>query len=98
MASITAILDQYKIDSTFHGDTVGHTTGVVHGRKVPLKTSWKRMAILGVGVFGVVWQEKEQGNEELRAVKVIPRRELNIREVHALVEVQDVRSRLPHEY
>lgn len=91
MALPTAILDLYKVDATFHGDTVVHTTGVVSGpRTVALQTTWKRMRILGFGAFGVVWQEKEERSEELRAVKVILRLQLNIREVHALVEVRDV--------
>lgn len=91
MASLTATLNLYKVDSTFEGDTVVHTTGIVCGpRIVALKTTWKRMEILGAGAFGVVWCEQEEDGGGLRAVKVIPRKELNIREVHALVEVQDV--------
>lgn len=95
MASMTAKLDLYKLDATFHGDTVVHTTGVVRGPRIAaLETTWKRMGIIGAGGFGVVWREKEEQSGQLRAVKVIPRMGLNIREVKALVEVQDVRTLL----
>lgn len=90
MASITAKLDLYKVDAVFHGDTVVHTSG---GQPItPLESTWKRMGIVGAGGFGVVWRETAEDSKQLRAVKVIPRKEVNIREVKALVEVQDVRT------
>lgn len=93
MASRTAILDRYKLDSLFDGDTVVHTT---FESVVEVKTSWKRERKLGSGAFGVVWREKKEESEELRAVKVIPRQHVNLREVEALVALQDVSPRHPN--
>lgn len=91
MSYPTAKLDLYKLDSAFDGDTVVHTTVLHPGPRMAAKvTTWKREKKLGAGAFGVVWREKEQGSGELRAVKVISRLQLNIREVQALVELQDV--------
>lgn len=87
---MTAKLDMYKVNATFRGDTVTHTTG--GSRIAALETAWKRMGIVGAGGYGVVWREKEEESSQLRAVKVIPRNGVNIREVKALVEVQDVRT------
>lgn len=90
---MTAKLDLYKVDANFHGDTIVHTTGVVEGpRAAVLETTWKRTGIIGAGGFGVVWQEKAEGSEQVRAVKVIPKIGLNTQEVKALVEVQDVQT------
>lgn len=91
---ITA-LDRYKLNSVFHGDgIVIHTTYksdlLGRQRRVELRTSWKREKELGSGAFGVVWREREQGSGQLRAVKIVSKIQLNVREVEALVELQDV--------
>lgn len=96
MASVTAKIDRYQLDCTFDEDSVFHTTRLLPGpRMVALKTHWKREKRLGAGAFGVVWCEKEQTTGMLRAVKVISKLQLNVREVEALVEIQNVRPQLP---
>lgn len=90
MDSNTEKIDLYKLDSVFHEDTVVHSTGLVAGTRVPLKTTWKREKLLGSGAFGSVWREKEDESGKLRAVKVISKLNLNVREVEALVALQDV--------
>lgn len=90
MASGTDKIDLCKLDSVFHEDTVVHTTGLEAGKRIPLKTTWKREKLLGTGAFGTVWREKEEGSGKLRAVKVISKLQLNVREVEALVALQDV--------
>lgn len=90
MASSTAKLDSYKLDSVFHGNTVVHTTALLAGQKVALNTTWNREKKLGAGAFGTVWREKEERSGQLRAVKVIAKLQISIREVEALVELQDV--------
>lgn len=55
-----------------------------------VKTKWTREKELGSGAFGIVWREREGVSKELRAVKVIPKRLVNIREIEALAELQDV--------
>lgn len=95
MTSITEKIDRYRLDSVFDGGSVLHKTRLLPGpRMVALETSWTRDKKLGCGAFGVVWREKEDWTGELRAVKVISKLQLNVREVEALVAVQDVR-RLP---
>lgn len=94
MASVTAKIDRYKLDSTFDEESVFHTTRLLPGPRMgALKTHWKRDKKLGAGAFGVVWREKEHKTGQLRAVKVISKLQLNVREVEALVEIQNVR---PH--
>lgn len=93
MTSITEKIDLYMLDSVIREDTVVHTTGLVAGTRVPFKTTWKREKFLGSGAFGSVWREKEEQSEKLRAVKVISKLQLNVREVEALVALQDVSLR-----
>lgn len=92
--AMKSALERYRLVTVFEGDTFLHTTynsDLRSGRrKVEVKTRWGRETELGSGAFGVVWREKEETSGELRAVKVVPRRLLNIRELQALVEVQDV--------
>lgn len=88
---ITEKLDQYKLDSVFYGDTVFHTTTLVAGKRVSVpRTAWRRGVRLGAGACGVVWREIEHGSGHLRAVKVVSKLQLNVRELEALVELQDV--------
>lgn len=96
MTSTTAILARHKIDTVFDGGTVVHKTykSNLHTRqrKVTVKTTWTREKELGSGAFGIVWRERQEGSQELRAVKVVSKRQLNVREVDALAELQDVRA------
>ncbi|KAL0632586.1 hypothetical protein Q9L58_008517 [Maublancomyces gigas] len=91
--SVTATLHNYKLDTTFQTDTIVHTNSLLPGmlppRMVTRTTSWKKYKKLGAGAFGVVWLEKEVTSGQLRAVKVISREQLNVREVHVLVDLQD---------
>lgn len=97
MASRTSRINRYKLNAIFNGDTVVHTTYKsdlgAKQRRVEVKTTWRREKELGSGAFGVVWREREEGSGELRAVKTVPRLQLNVREMEALVELQDVSIR-----
>lgn len=85
------MIDQYKLDSEFHDDSVTHTTSLVSGKPVTVPaTVWVRETKLGAGGFGTVWREREKGTGQLRAVKVISKLQLNVREVEALIQLQDV--------
>lgn len=87
----TEKLNQYKLDAVFHGDLVFHTTALVAGKVVSVpRTAWRRGVRLGAGASGVVWREMEHGSGQLRAVKVVSKLQLNVRELEALVELQDV--------
>lgn len=92
-SSTTTAHERYKLPSVFHGDTVVHTTYTsdlnAGQRRVKVKTSWKREKELGSGAFGVVWRQREAGGK-LRAVKIISKLHLNLREVEALIQLQDV--------
>lgn len=92
MDSRTAKINQYMLDSNFLDDsTVVHSTNLVAGVRVAVPpTSWKREEKLGAGGFGTVWREVEQGTGQVRAVKVISKLQLNVREVEALIDLQDV--------
>lgn len=52
-------------------------------------TVWKTEDRIGAGAFGVVWRQKANTGK-LRAVKVIARDKLNLHEVEALIDLQDV--------
>lgn len=91
MASKTSKVDQYKLDAELRNDTVVHTTRMVAGKRIAVpRMAWKRERKLGEGGFGVVWLEKEEGSGELRAVKVLSKLQVHIREVEAMIELQDV--------
>lgn len=46
--------------------------------------------MLGAGAFGEVWLQVEEHSGSLRAVKIIPTRQVNLRELESLVELRDV--------
>lgn len=91
MASVTEKLQQYKFDSAFYedGEIVVHVT---FASKIPVFDTWRTDERLGAGAFEVVWRQKEITTGQLRAVKTISKLQLNVRELEALVELQDVRS------
>lgn len=94
MSSIISKLDKYKLDATFGDGTVVHTTCLEGTQCITASTTtWKRGKKLGSGGFGVVWLDREEGSGKLRAVKVMARLQLNVREVEAMVELQDVSLR-----
>lgn len=90
MASATEKLLQYKFDSAFYedGEIVVHET---FASTTPVFDTWRTEEKLGAGAFGVVWRQKEITTGQLRAVKTISKLQLNVRELEALVELQDVR-------
>lgn len=91
MASHSSIIDQYRLDSEFLDGCVAHTTSLVLGQPVTVPaTTWVTETKLGTGVFGTVWRQREKGTEQLRAVKVIAKVQLNVREIAALIQLQDV--------
>lgn len=95
MASpIETSLERFKLNCAFDGNTVVHTSYKsdlrLRQRRVEVKTTWTKETELGSGAFGVVWREREKESGELRAVKIVPKRLLNVREVEALADLQDV--------
>lgn len=102
MASSMVRFTRFKLETTFLDDTtVVHTTHKsdtrLRQRKVPIKTTWVRETVLGHGAFGVVWREREKAGVgltggELRAVKIVSKQHINVREVDVLTELQDVRA------
>lgn len=90
MDSGKTTLYEYKLDSVFYED--GNT--VVHARDaqlgLPAIATWRTEGKLGSGAFGVVWRQREEGSGQLRAVKTVSKQQLNVRELEALVELQDV--------
>lgn len=91
MASRITKVDQYKLDCHFLDDAVVHTTAVVSGVRMSVgATTWKREHKLGTGGFGTVYREREQQTGQFRAVKILSKIQLNVRELEALIELQDV--------
>lgn len=93
-SQISTTLARWKYHTTFDGDSIEHTTRTSdlrsRQRRVEVKTRWTREKELGSGAFGVVWREREGTSKDLRAVKIIPKGRLNLREVEVLAELQDV--------
>lgn len=102
MASGMVRFTRFKLETVFLDETsVVHTTHKsdtrLRQRKVPVKTTWVRETVLGHGAFGVVWREREKAGKgatdgELRAVKIVSKQHINVREVDVLAEMQDVRT------
>lgn len=84
-------IDQYKLDAKFSAGTITHTKRLQDGQRIDTPgTTWTREKKLGAGGFGTVWRERHAPTGELRAVKVLSKLQLNVREVEALVDLQDV--------
>lgn len=96
MASEAEILSRYKLDTVFYHNAVVHITyrsdQLEEWRRVDTKVRWENDGDLGAGAFGVVSRQRQEGSGKLRAVKTISKRQMNIREVEAMVELQDVCS------
>lgn len=78
MASQMTKLNMFKLDSQFFNGVVVH------------RTSWEREHKLGTGGFGTVYRERNQQTGRFRAVKILSKIQLNVRELEALIELQDV--------
>lgn len=93
-STVTPRLYSYKLNATFNGKTVAHVTIqsdlATRQRRKEVKTVWNTEDRLGAGAFGVVWRQRAD-NGQVRAVKVIPKAQLNIQEVEAMIELRDVR-------
>lgn len=94
MASIISPrLHRYKLNASFSGKTVTHITRKSNleakQRRIQVQTVWESEDQLGSGAFGVVWRQRADTGQ-VRAVKVIPRAQLNIHEVETLIGLQDV--------
>lgn len=92
-STISPRLSRYKLDASFSGKTVTHITVKSNleakQRRIQIQTVWETEDRLGSGAFGVVWRQRADSGL-VRAVKVIDREKLNIKEVEALIELQDV--------
>lgn len=71
--------NEYKLETEFHGDNVVHRTYKWErsgSRRLWETSTWKKKRKIGSGNFGTVWlqeREGEEGEEQLRAVKMISR-------------------------
>lgn len=95
-SSISSRLNRYKLHASFSGKSVSHIAVQsdlqARQRRIDVQTVWNTEDRLGSGAFGVVWRQRAESGQ-VRAVKVISRANLNIQEVEALVDLQDVRQR-----
>lgn len=86
MSSPITKVDQYKLDSQFLDDTIIHTTVLVSGERMTVRgMTWKREQKLGTGGFGTVYREREQRTGRFRAVKIVSKLQLNVRELEAMI-------------
>lgn len=96
-STISPRLNRYKLNAAFSGKSVTHITLKTNleakQRRIEVATVWNTEDRLGAGAFGVVWRQRADTGQ-VRAVKVISKAHLNIQEVEALVELQDVRLNL----
>lgn len=94
MSSSPVHRNRYKLESEFGENVVTHRTFKTdlrtRQRRIEVRTTWTRERILGAGAFGEVRLESEHATGELRAVKAISKTQVNISEVEALIELQDV--------
>lgn len=92
-STISPRLNRYKLESTFSGRTVSHkivkSNLEAKQRRLVVQTVWNTEDRLGAGAFGVVWRQRADDGQ-VRAVKVISRAQLNIQEIEAMIELQDV--------
>lgn len=106
MEARAAKLERYKLPTglseyAYSDNTVihpAHSSDLLGGEESGVETRWKRQKEVGVGGFGTVWLEKNEGGE-LRAVKCLPTRIFRIdflREVDAMAELRDVGVRILH--
>lgn len=95
MASTPHRRDRFKLPSEFGENLVTHRTFKSdlrsQQRQIEVCTTWVTERTLGVGSFGEVRLQREQGTGELRAVKAIAKMRVNTHEVEALIDLQDVR-------
>lgn len=91
--AISPPLSRHKLTAFFSGKRVTHVTVKTNleakQRRVQVQTVWETEDRLGSGPFGVVWRQRANTGL-VRAVKVMSKEQLNIQEVEALVELQDV--------
>lgn len=94
MANISGAsnLDRFRLETTFHGDHVIHTT--YNSNLAAVDTKWTKKRRIGSGAYGIVTlEENERG--QLRAVKRITLGVGEIdyyRELKALSSLTDVRT------
>ncbi|KAL0638702.1 hypothetical protein Q9L58_002280 [Maublancomyces gigas] len=90
----TKLLERYKLPTEFDGDekithTILKSNLQANQRRIKVATTWRRDRMLGAGAFGEVWLQVEEHSGSLRAVKIIPTRQVNLRELESLVELRD---------
>lgn len=90
MASQNTRVNDYKLNCRFLDGAVVHSTTIDSAGLVVWRTTWEREHKLGTGGFGTVWREREERTGKFRAVKIISKIQLNVRELEALIELQDV--------
>lgn len=92
-SNISPRLHSYKLSASFSGKTVTHIALESNlerkQRRIEVQTVWTTEQRIGAGAFGVVWRQRSD-NGQLRAVKIVARAQLNIQEVEALIELNDV--------
>jgi hypothetical protein len=76
------LLDHFKLDAEVSPEHTLHVTYKINrarGEREKIEKQWKRTECVGEGAFGQVWRElhcRQDGHQEVRAVKVIEKRRM----------------------
>ncbi len=92
MAPHSDLLDHYKLDTDQIGDSVIHysyrSDRACGLRKVKVEERWDNIRPIGYGSFGEVWQQKRNGSNEQRAVKVLRKHQMKSWGIHYEREIE----------
>lgn len=81
------LLDHYKLEAEVfpeHTLHITYKTDRSRGEREIIEKQWKRMESIGEGAFGQVWRElhhRQDGYQEVRAVKVITKQRIRAHHV-----------------
>jgi hypothetical protein len=76
------LLDHFKLDAEVSPEHTLHVTYKINrarGEREKIQKQWKRTERVGEGAFGQVWRElhrRQDGHQEVRAVKVIEKQRM----------------------
>lgn len=90
MDSRISTIELYRLDVQFRDDSIIHPSTFSGNQSawVPEHT-WKRENLIGAGGFGMVSLEREQKTQQVRAVKILSKSQLQLREIEAMIELRD---------
>jgi hypothetical protein len=76
------LLDHFKLEAEVNSEHTLHVTYKINrarGEREKIEKQWKRTDRIGEGTFGQVWRElhsRQDGHEEVRAVKVVEKQRM----------------------